>query len=297
MSDIVDAEIIADPELVSNIAALALREPSALVRPVGDLDSIDDAFHEYQALCNRLLDDSDYQQIRDKRFRKRSAWRKLAVAFGVTFEIVDRVHQRDSRGRIVSSEFIVRATAPNGRFADGWGACTRWERCCPPKCYKKHDHCVADCEGSFHFSHAEHDIPATAETRAKNRAAADLFGMGEVSAEEITDRGEDRPPSARPQVVERPRSEYVERARADVSVQSEDRATGEYLARTGAIKRAIGKLDSTAREAFKVFCANNRIPAAVTQMSEVQLGDVEGFLVAYDDSPSTGDSIRDTLPL
>ena len=32
----------------------------------------------------------------------------------------------------------------------------------------------------------EHDILATAETRAKNRAISDLVGGGSVSAEEIT---------------------------------------------------------------------------------------------------------------
>lgn len=137
----------------------------ALVRPQGSPGDIVESMAEYQELCVKLLDDNDWQTIQGKRFPKRSAWRKLAVAYGVSFEIKDRSLFWDDDGNLKSAEFIVRATAPNGRFADGWGACSVAERNAGRK--------------------ANHDIPATAETRAKNRAAADLFGMGEVSAEEV----------------------------------------------------------------------------------------------------------------
>jgi hypothetical protein len=184
-----DVEVVEDV----SVAALARIEPrmDSLVRPAADLADIAQAFADYQTLTKSLLDESDYQQIQDKKFPKRSAWRKLAVAFGVTFQIVDRVHDRDASGRILRSEFIVRAIAPNTRYADGWGACSAFERCCPQGCRRRHNHCPAErgepCSGTVHFTHAEHDIPATAETRAKNRAAADLFGMGAVSAEEVVD--------------------------------------------------------------------------------------------------------------
>lgn len=165
---------------------------TALVQPAGSLAEVKRAFTAYQQVCAELLDDDDHQDIGSKRFRKRSAWRKLAVAFGVTYDIVDRTITRDDAGRVVEAEFTVRATAPNGRHADGWGSCASFERCCPPGCSRNHgwgDHCPAaqgeDCPGWTHFSHVNHDVPATAETRAKNRASADLFGMGEVSAEEV----------------------------------------------------------------------------------------------------------------
>lgn len=138
---------------------------TALVQPSGSNSDIVGAMHNYQELCRALLEPSDFQTIQGKEFRKRSAWRKLAVAYGVSFEIVDRSLFWDDDGNLKAAEFIVRATAPNGRHADGWGACHVGERNAGRK--------------------AMHDIPATAETRAKNRAAADLFGMGEVSAEEI----------------------------------------------------------------------------------------------------------------
>ena len=137
----------------------------ALVRPQGTTGDIVQSMSEYQDLCVALLDDNDWQTIQGKRFAKRSAWRKLAVAYGVSFELKDRELIWGEDGELIAAEFVVRAVAPNGRYADGWGACSVKERNAGRK--------------------ATHDIPATAETRAKNRAAADLFGMGEVSAEEI----------------------------------------------------------------------------------------------------------------
>ena len=137
----------------------------SLVKPTGSTADLVENMQSYQELCVALLDDNDWQTIQGKRFPKRSAWRKLAVAYGVSFEIRSAEMVRDDDGNLKSAIFIVRATAPNGRHSDGWGACSVTERNAGRK--------------------ADHDIPATAETRAKNRAAADLFGMGEVSAEEI----------------------------------------------------------------------------------------------------------------
>jgi hypothetical protein len=138
---------------------------SALVSPGGTTAEIVQNMDAYQELCKALLDDNDWQTIQGKRFPKRSAWRKLAVAYGVSFELRDHKLIWDDDGNLIAAEFTYRCTAPNGRYADGWGACAVSERNAGRK--------------------AVHDIPATAETRAKNRAAADLFGMGEVSAEEI----------------------------------------------------------------------------------------------------------------
>lgn len=187
--DVLDAEVVDEP----TVAALAPVEAStALVKPAAGLEQVEQAFRDYTALCGRLLTPEDHQRIGNKNFRKKSAWRKLAVAFGVTCEIRDRSYEREGR-QILRAEVVVRATAPNGRFMDGLGACDLYEKCCPPNCkrrrYNDHTCCTEDCPGTVHFSNPQHDIPATAATRATNRACADLFGMGEVSAEEITDHG------------------------------------------------------------------------------------------------------------
>jgi hypothetical protein len=139
--------------------------------PVADALALQRTFHE---LCTALLDRSDYQRIGATEFKKKSAWRKLAAAFNVSDTIVERNYERDNDGRIIRCEVLVLATAPNGRSTEGMGLASIYER---------------------KFSNPEHDIPATAHTRAKNRAFADLFGLGEVSAEEMTD--EPRPPVVR----------------------------------------------------------------------------------------------------
>ena len=118
----------------------------------------------YQTFTEKLLDDSDYQLIRGKKFKKKSAWRKYSRAFNITTEIRDKVITKDDKGRVEEAEFIVRATLPNGRYVESWGSCSK-------------------LEGSK--SHPNHDIPATAQTRATNRAISDLIGAGEVTAEEM----------------------------------------------------------------------------------------------------------------
>ncbi len=133
----------------------------------------------YQALLPQLLDASDYQDAgRDKRtgkprrFVKKSGWRKIARAFNLSVEIATLTVDRDERGNPTRAECVARAIAPNGQVQDGDG------------------YCAAD-EKRFRDADAdklklENDLRATATTRAKNRAIADLVGMGEVSAEEVT---------------------------------------------------------------------------------------------------------------
>lgn len=183
--------------IVESTAVEVIPPNTSLVRPVASVNDLVVAQKEYQDVCVKLLDASDIQTIGKKSFKKRSAWNKLAVAFSVSTTEVRTTHERDERGRIIRTECVVRATAPNGRMSDGIGACDLYERCCDPDtCNKRetwedsgrptgHIHCSAVPCKQAHFSNPQHDIPATAFTRASNRAKADLFGSGEVSAEEV----------------------------------------------------------------------------------------------------------------
>lgn len=170
----------------------AERGHDSLVRPAADTHAIMQSFVAYGELCDQLLTKDDYQTIGKKDFRKKSGWRKLAVAFGVSIEMQSETEARTDDGRIIRAKVVVRAIAPNGRFTDGLGVAEIHEKCCIKEyCNNKsHTHCRPGCPGTIHFSGVEHDIPATAYTRAANRACSDLFGMGEVSAEEITNGGE-----------------------------------------------------------------------------------------------------------
>lgn len=180
-------------EVETTGVALVPTAGGSLVRQAAPTAEIVEAQTAYHDLCAALLDRaSDYQRIGTRDFPKKSAWRKLAVAFNVSTHIVDRVYERDERGRIVRAEVVAIATAPNGRTMDGLGACDVTEKCCVAadgeECTiqrDRHRHCPLGCTGRAHFSNPSHDLPSTAHTRAVNRACADLFGMGEVSAEEM----------------------------------------------------------------------------------------------------------------
>lgn len=152
--------IVKPDETKNEETALTTIETGAIV----DVDKALQEWKAYQMITNEMLDDSDYQDIKGKKFKKKSAWRKYMRAFNVTSEIKEKIIIKTDKGIVKESEFTIRATLPDGRFADGWGSCSRSER---------------------GFNKPNHDIPATAMTRALNRAISDLIGAGEVSAEEM----------------------------------------------------------------------------------------------------------------
>ncbi|GIW70273.1 MAG: hypothetical protein KatS3mg101_1020 [Patescibacteria group bacterium] len=83
-------------------------------------------------------------------------------------------------GKTFVWHFTCRAIAPNGRSAIGVGSCDAFE-----KAFKKNGEYV-DKFGRPANPNSIHNIRATAETRAFNRAVSNLVGGGEVSAEEVS---------------------------------------------------------------------------------------------------------------
>ncbi|CAA6654959.1 unnamed protein product [Spirodela intermedia] len=115
-------------------------------------------FKQYQNAAMSILEKGDYTVISGNPFIKKSGWRKIALFFNISFEIKDKSIEFDENRNVVRAEFVVRAFMRGGRFSDGWGSCERREK---------------------RFSKPNHDIPSTAETRAKNKACQDLVGIGE----------------------------------------------------------------------------------------------------------------------
>ncbi|KAL8480563.1 hypothetical protein ACS0TY_027197 [Phlomoides rotata] len=115
-------------------------------------------FKEYQNAAMAILEKSDYTMISGNPFIKKSGWRKISFYFNLSYEIRDKTIEFDDNHNVQRAEFIVRAYMQGGRFSDGWGSCERREK---------------------KFMKPNHDIPSTAETRAKNRACQDLLGIGE----------------------------------------------------------------------------------------------------------------------
>lgn len=133
------------------------------------------AMAKFQALTAAMLDPAeDWQPISTRQgrsqFVKRSGWQKIATGYRLSCEIlVEEVVERDEHGEPVRARAIVRATSlDDSRSWDGSGRCSTTER---------------------GFSKPEHDVTATAVTRATNRAISNLVGFGAVSAEEVDGTG------------------------------------------------------------------------------------------------------------
>ena len=168
---------------------VVVEQDSAAISTVNVEQALEE-WNAYQKITELMLDETDYQQIQGRAFKKKSAWRKYARAFNITTEIIDKDIVKTDKGAVKEASFIVRATLPTGRYADGWGNCSRQEG---------------------NKAHPNHDIPATAMTRATNRAIADLIGAGEVTAEEIQ-------AELKMEAVERAKAKLRKKSKSDENV-------------------------------------------------------------------------------
>lgn len=169
--EVVEAEVVEEAQDASTEVVPVEPPPAAGVMMPFDADEVKEAMTAYQQTVRATLAPSDWQGKPGGKgsFVKKSGWRKIAKAFGLSVTRVDDGVERDEDGNPVRAWAVYRAAHPNGQSQDGDG------------------YCSVD-EGRFSRSGGrqklENDLRATATTRAKNRAISDLVGMGEVSAEE-----------------------------------------------------------------------------------------------------------------
>jgi len=131
----------------------------------------------FQKLKEGILNkETDMLTISNRTYIKRSGWRKIALGFNITTEIVSIEREQFATPTNPKGEWIVhvkaRALAPNGRFSEEIGSCQASE-----VLKQKMEPTV-------------HNIETKAATRAINRAISNLVGGGEVSAEELIETGE-----------------------------------------------------------------------------------------------------------
>ena len=65
--------------------------------------NVDQALQEwnaYQEITEKMLDESDYQNIKGKMYKKKSAWRKYARAFNINTEILKEEVLKTEKGRV-----------------------------------------------------------------------------------------------------------------------------------------------------------------------------------------------------
>jgi len=167
---------------------------NSLVRPVEDIKEVAKLYKQFEEIKSELLTKGDTTAIQGNIHVNKSGWRKIATAFNLSVEIVDQeLWEEDG---IVKARVIARATAPNGKTSTEVAMCASNE--------SNHMEAGKPDDGSEPEDHPdylkvdgkwrrlkdprevnEHNILATAATRAKNRAISDCVGGGEVSAEEI----------------------------------------------------------------------------------------------------------------
>jgi hypothetical protein len=172
-----------EPTDTGQETALAPIPQYGVIKPVATSADVVAAWEQFQEMKRDVLTLDDYHQIQGKAFIKKSGWRKIAAAFGISDEVIREERREGVPDKPALSPYFVwevtaRAIAPNGRYAEAVGSCASSER---------------------RFAHVEHDVRATAHTRAKNRAVSDLVGGGEVSAEEMDGlHAEPAPPRTQP---------------------------------------------------------------------------------------------------
>jgi len=164
-----------------------------IVKPLVSPEQVREAVKRYEEIKRSILGDSDILYIGSdgkpcekgkavSALVKRSGWRKIKLAFGISLEILEMKKEwgEDGEGKYYTWLVRARATAPNGIFCDSWGACTSRD----PFFSKKH---------GVRIDPRESDIILKAQTVAYNRAISDLVGGGEVSAEEMPVPEEEKP--------------------------------------------------------------------------------------------------------
>ena len=120
------------------------------------------SIQSYNHYKKNLLTTNDYHVLKGQKLIKKSWYRKLATAFQISVDIIKEECEQ------YESYFVRHITAKaidrTGRFMTTCGSCSSKERS---------------------FTHLDHDVRSTAQTRASNRAISDLIWFWELSAEEM----------------------------------------------------------------------------------------------------------------
>lgn len=153
-----------------------------VVMPLATAEEAVKGWELFEGLKSALLKPDDYQTISGKAYIKRSGFRKIAVYFGLSDRLLEQARTDRDNGSFFW-RIMVEIRAPNGRTSIGVGICDSAER---------------------KFTHLEHDVYATAHTRAKSRAISDMVAGGVVSAEEL-EPGDEPPQPPREVKTEFPR--------------------------------------------------------------------------------------------
>jgi len=149
---------MSDPEVTEE-------QSTTSVVPRPNIEGTIAAMKAFEELKQKVLNANDSIMIQGKSYIKRSGWQKIAMALGISTEIVSI--KREQVGDVWIVEVVARAKTPLGRISENVAVCDSIE-------FRK---------GALQDT--LHNIESKATTRAKDRAISDLVGGGQVTAEEI----------------------------------------------------------------------------------------------------------------
>jgi len=185
------------------------------ITPTADIDIVlpnvelaKKAMAQFEQIKTEILNnDTDIVIIEGKKYIKRSGWRKIALAFNVTTEIVKIEREKIDDKYVV--RVLARAKAPNGRISEEMGISDSGE-------FEK---------GKLKGKGTYHNIEAKATTRAINRAISNLVGGGELSAEEIIEGPEEKIEERSEPIDKAFRAveDFFESKKMDVEIQKDDK--------------------------------------------------------------------------
>jgi len=115
----------------------------------------------YNFVKSQIVNESDFANVKGKKFLKKSGVRKFINAFGISIELIEkRIFELNND---THAEVRVKAITQKGQSVEGIGLKSMSEL----------------------YEPSLHNLVTTAWTRAVNRAILDLVAFGEVSAEEL----------------------------------------------------------------------------------------------------------------
>jgi len=163
------------------------------------------AMTQFEQIKKEILSENDTINIQGKKYIKRSGWRKIALAFNISTEII-KIERENIDGKYVV-RVTARATAPNHRVSEEVGICDSSEF-------------TGNLKGTYH------NIESKAVTRAINRAISNLVGGGEITAEEIIEGPEEKIEERSEAPIDkafRAVEDFFETKNIDVEIQKDDK--------------------------------------------------------------------------
>lgn len=184
-------------------------EPTAGALAVQNIPSPEEArarWQAYVAMRDAVADDSDFQKFYDaktkttKRFAKKSLVKKIQTHLRVNVRVVSVDREDLSEGHF-GYRCVAEASEPGGGIVQAVGGCSTEEERFDVQRYDNESDEKFAWRSRKALARSYHDVMATAETRATNRAVMNLVGGGEVTAEEVS---REQKPADEPPKVEAP---------------------------------------------------------------------------------------------